>query len=188
MNKEILNKIKDKIYEAEGLLELLHLREDKLDDLVPMIQSRINEANHLINELKPQDNVFQPDESAESVLVVDGSEQPAEYTEEEEPTFSDVDTPDELNVGTLKEEPEKSEEENITRQNSNPAFCLNDRFRFRRILFDGNDSEFNAVMDHVATLPSFDDAEDYFYGELGYDPEDEDVIDFMTIIRNYFQK
>ncbi|MDE6005968.1 MAG: hypothetical protein K2G67_00200, partial [Muribaculaceae bacterium] len=43
-NQVSLNKIKDKIYEAEGLLELLCLRQDKLPELGPMILARLADA------------------------------------------------------------------------------------------------------------------------------------------------
>ncbi|MDE7412264.1 MAG: hypothetical protein K2N05_00540 [Muribaculaceae bacterium] len=69
-----------------------------------------------------------------------------------------------------------------------PAFCVNDRFRFRRELFKNSDSEFNYAMNLVATMDGYDEAEEYFIGELGWDFEKPEVIDFMAIIRNYFEK
>ena len=143
--KDKLNVIKNKIYEAEGLLELLSLREEKAPDLLPMILSKVDEARALLSSLsaRPSDIRDVPEVS--------------------EPTVAS----------------EKS-------QVSQPAFCIGDRFRFRRSLFGGSDTEFNGVMDHIATLSNFEEAEEYVYGELGFEPEDEDVSDFMEIIRNYF--
>ena len=41
-------------------------------------------------------------------------------------------------------------------------------------------------MNRIASLDSYDEAEEYFYGDMGLDPEAEDVADFMAVIRNYF--
>ena len=41
-------------------------------------------------------------------------------------------------------------------------------------------------MDYVATLDSYEEAEEYFYGDMGLDPDNEDVAAFMEIIRTYF--
>ena len=67
-----------------------------------------------------------------------------------------------------------------------PAFCINDRFRFRRELFHNSDAEFSAAMDLVATMDSYEEAEEYFLSDLGWNGEDEAVIDFMAIIEKYF--
>ncbi len=69
-----------------------------------------------------------------------------------------------------------------------PAFCINDRFRFRRELFNNSDADFNAAMDLVATMDDYEEAEDHFIGDLGWDFEKPEVMDFMAIIRNYFDK
>ena len=67
-----------------------------------------------------------------------------------------------------------------------PAFCVNDRFRFKRELFNNSDSEFDRTMDIVATMENYEEAEQYFFGELGWNSEDESVVDFMAIISSYF--
>ena len=69
-----------------------------------------------------------------------------------------------------------------------PAFCINDRFRFRRELFGNSDAAFNSAMDLVATMDDYQEAEDYFLADLGWDTEKPEVMDFMAIIRTYFVK
>ncbi len=66
------------------------------------------------------------------------------------------------------------------------AFSLNDRFRYRRELFANNDVEMNDTLNLVETMHSFAEAEDFFYGDLEWDKESPEVIDFMEIIKNYF--
>lgn len=66
------------------------------------------------------------------------------------------------------------------------AFTLNDKFRFKRELFGNSDPEFSNALDLISVMRSIDEAEDYFYNELGWDAENEDVKDFMRIVRAYF--
>lgn len=66
------------------------------------------------------------------------------------------------------------------------AFSLNDRFRYRRELFANNDVEMNDTLNLVETMHSFGEAEDFFYGDLEWDKEAPEVIDFMNVIRNHF--
>ena len=66
------------------------------------------------------------------------------------------------------------------------AFSINDKFRFRRELFGNNATEMNDAINLVDAMKSYAEAEDYFYNDLGWDPEAEEVSEFMTIIRNHF--
>lgn len=79
-------------------------------------------------------------------------------------------------------EPKK---ENVEKRK--PVFCINDRFRFRRTLFNGSDCEFNAAVDKISRFDNYDEAEKYFIGELGWEPESEDVSDFMELLKIYFE-
>ena len=67
------------------------------------------------------------------------------------------------------------------------VFSLNDRFRFRRSLFKGDDMQFTAALGKVATLENYYEAEDYFYGPLQWQPDNQEVVDFMHIIQRYFE-
>lgn len=66
------------------------------------------------------------------------------------------------------------------------AFTLNDKFRFRRGLFAGNDSLFADTLNTLMSMKSFDEATDYLYNDLGWNPEDDDVVDFVAIVKNHF--
>lgn len=67
-------------------------------------------------------------------------------------------------------------------------FHLNDTFRFRRHLFAGSQEDFDASLCIVSEFTDFAQAEDYFYNDLQWDPEQPEVIDFMTIIRKYINE
>lgn len=199
--KKTLNEIKDRIYEAEGLLELLQLRGDKLDDLLPLITMRLDEARAALATLATQ-NKPEPVKAAERVAEVAPESsrltamQTVEEAEDDEPLYaveSDetplIDEPvvkETVVKKTMVNEPAAPVAEEKPGKVVKPAFCLNDRFRFRRSIFGGSDVDFNAAMDHIATLDSYEEAEEIFYGEMELNPEEPDVIDFMNIIKEYF--
>lgn len=124
MNIDDIKGLKDKIYEIEGLLELAQLREDKIPELEPLIVSRIRTL---------LDSGETPEEQQE--------ETPVEPQEEisVEPQFEPQ---SEQRVSAPAEKqgiPEKVEDavaqEFRKPKLDKPAFCLNDRFRFKRELF-----------------------------------------------------
>lgn len=66
------------------------------------------------------------------------------------------------------------------------AFSLNDRYRFRRELFSNSELDWNDALNMVASMSSYEEAEDYFYNDLGWDKDSEEVADFMNVIKNHF--
>lgn len=226
MNRSKIKQIKNKLYEAEGLVELLQLREDRENDLLPLLSQRIAELTAMIgaeiDELKlhqqseeqPEEESALPDASEvtdsseitnssefadsleEDTAFTDGGEESNVESQEEITAPSDFssnsdssqssDSSNSSETVSASENHASSETTPLTKTKQRPALCLNDRFRFRRALFGGNDDEFNAVIDRIATLADFEEAEDYIYGELGFEPDDDDVADFMEIIKSYF--
>lgn len=65
------------------------------------------------------------------------------------------------------------------------VFTLNDKFRFRRELFGNSEYEFNDAVNLVGAMQSPTEAEEYFYDQLGWDPENEEVKAFMHIVNAY---
>ncbi|MBS7347083.1 MAG: hypothetical protein KIG61_01555 [Muribaculaceae bacterium] len=154
MNKSKINEIKNRVYEAEGLLELLTNRPEITDSILPLVAKRLDEAQSMLKQLPAEPT----------------SEPTLEPTHEPEPTLEPEPDPDPVSLSSH------------ARFNP-PAFCLNDRFRFRRSIFGGSDAEFNAAMRHIATLPDYQDALRYLGEEMGVDLEDEDVVDFLEILK-----
>jgi len=64
------------------------------------------------------------------------------------------------------------------------AFTLNDKFRFRRTLFDGSDARFSEVLDAIEGMDTYRDAERYLAGVIDMDCEDSE--DFMNIVNAHF--
>ena len=67
------------------------------------------------------------------------------------------------------------------------AFSLNDRFRFQRELFAGSASAMDTAIEHIEMMSSYGNAELYFFSQLHWDRDNEDVKDFMAIVRNHYQ-
>lgn len=66
-------------------------------------------------------------------------------------------------------------------------FTINDKFRFRRELFGNSETEFADTLNLVSAMGSLAEAEDYFYGDLEWDADSEEVEAFMGIITRYFE-
>ncbi len=65
------------------------------------------------------------------------------------------------------------------------AFTINDRFRFRRELFAGDDRAMHDVIDRLSALSSYGEAESYV-ASLGWDRESEAAAEFMAVLNNFF--
>lgn len=67
-------------------------------------------------------------------------------------------------------------------------FTINDKYLFRREVFDGDEQAFEDTLDLFEAMHSFAEAEEYFYEDLALDRENEDVKAFMSIVQNYFKR
>lgn len=194
MVKIEINKLKDVIYETEGLLEIISLRPEKLSDISPLIRKHLQDAIEIFESIpSSSENVaseqYPLDSENTEIQIIDDSgetfaseESNIEVNAEQKPPVEDEIAEVPVKEDTVEEEPETN------RPTDKPAFCLNDRFRFRRAIFGGSEQEFNQAMDDVAAMSDYDEAEEYFLGYRGLDAEDEDVADFMSIIRAYFER
>lgn len=193
MEKRKIKRIKNKIYELEGLVELMQLRDDKTDEILPLVKSRILELNAMLDldVAAPATTLQQPLEQEEPRELPNPQElEDPEELEDESDLSDQSDESDESDESDLsgKSDPsyQSDQPEPPLKGRPRPALCLNDRFRFSKALFAGSDSQLNDVLDRIASLPDFETAEDYIYGQLGFEPDDEDVADFMEIIKSYF--
>ncbi len=66
------------------------------------------------------------------------------------------------------------------------AFSLNDRFRFRRELFDGNEEHMNRVINDLNELHSYEESIAYLQNQLNWGKEDTAVADFIKLIEKRF--
>lgn len=114
------------------------------------------------------------------------------FAEEEEEVFEEVETEEEEEIvddEVYADDDDLSIEEKLHRgiaKNMRSAFSLNDSIRFRRELFGNSQAEYNDALDMVQSMHSFGEAEEYFYDDLGWDPMNEEVKDFMEVVRKHF--
>ncbi len=240
MTIEDIKRLKDSVYEIEGLLELAQIREDRIPELTPLIEARIAglassvKKNPVSREVEATEkDVFMGGpviEENPDVLIDDtvSDHQEESVYPSANSSEKDEEEGDHINdtgkmahpAGTLTELFEESETTSVTPADSvspevsvkaeepeqvvispirqeplrqpqeprrKPAFCLNDRFRFRRELFNNSDSEFSVAMNRIASMDSYEEAEEHFIEELGWDPDNQEVADFMEIIKIYFE-
>ncbi|MDE6402523.1 MAG: hypothetical protein K2K86_01800, partial [Muribaculaceae bacterium] len=67
------------------------------------------------------------------------------------------------------------------------VFNLNDKFRFRRELFGNSDAQYVECLDLLSAMSSIDEAKDYLYEDLNWDPDNEDVKAFVELLTNYYK-
>ncbi|MDY4552785.1 MAG: hypothetical protein SPD54_13450 [Parabacteroides sp.] len=66
------------------------------------------------------------------------------------------------------------------------AFSLNDRFRFRRELFGGNEEQMNQVITDLNELHSLNESLAYLQNRLQWNPDEAAVADFIHLLEKRF--
>lgn len=66
------------------------------------------------------------------------------------------------------------------------AFSLNDRFRFRRELFGGDEERMNRAINDLNDLHSYEESVSYLHNELKWNIEDVAVADFLKLLEKRF--
>lgn len=200
-------------YELEGLMTLASTRRETTPPQVhAMMQDKIEQLRVGLSgssDVKEQSNEEQPIAAVEEINVdiqpevmeeaipVTIIEAPTVVMPEQEITVKEESAtiqPEEENI-----EPEEEDNEHVSEPTeSSPvtimadkfapiSFTLNDKFRFRRELFGNSDIDFADALNVVDAMNSLDELEDYFYNDLCWDPNDENVIDFMSIVGARFK-
>lgn len=62
------------------------------------------------------------------------------------------------------------------------TLTLNDKFRFRRSLFGGSDTQMADTLAILAGIDNADDLNDFITNDLCWNPEDQEVADFMAVL------
>ena len=162
-----LKTLLDKIYELEGLVHLAIEREDRKNDLIRLISVKGGEVGRICDEFSNymtkdvNSNSSDFDLSAHEVYSLDDNE-----NDEEEESFPS----------------------NIRRrQRGKLVFTINERFRFKRELFENSDADFNNTLAVLASMENYDEAEEYFISEEGFNMGNPVVREFMDVIKKYFK-
>ena len=180
-----MDELKNKVYELEGLLELLSHRPDKQADLYPLIGKRVDEISRLWTTL----NYKAPEISAPSNISADIKD-PKDPKDSKDPKDLKVlNDPKPFNTSDTSDYSGYSDSADFTQpaMRKAPALCLNDRFRFTRVLAGNDRNRFDAILDKLAQLPDYDAARDYLIEECNADIDDPEVVDFLDILQNYYE-
>lgn len=92
------------------------------------------------------------------------------------------------NIEDAQDEETLSENRQNEKGDLKRMLTLNDRFRFRRELFANSETDFADALNIVGAMESLDEAEEYFYNDLGWTRDDETVMEFMDIVIRFFSK
>lgn len=178
-----LQHLLDKLYEVEGLVHLCMKRPDSSADLLRLIEAKGKELSQACQNL----NI--PAKSSSSFLYEEYSideEDPADHLPdygEEFPSLSpyesatDDDTPAQ---GEYDTEAEK-------KQRGKLVFSINDKYRYRKELFRNSDIDFNNTLVLIASMDNYEEAEEYFLNDEGFDPSNAVVREFLSVLKNYFK-
>lgn len=179
-----LRELLDKIYELEGLVHLSIKRTELHDDFVRLISIKGEEIYNLCKGLN--NGLTEPDE----VELMQDIHEIRPYALEEYQLETDNETIEEENLYTESDE-ENQESSNIVSEENESrgklVFSINDKFRFRKELFGDSDVDFNNTLVLVASMENYDEAEDYFVNEQGWNTSKESVKEFLDIIKRYFK-
>ncbi len=202
MEKMKLSEMLDKVYELEGLIGLAMSRGDAPSRLFEMIVDKTRGLQEYVDGIGSPDmdhsvpaeediTEEKETEAAPGLSPASGSEK-VSVTESVSDDYYIVED-DETEPLAVPSAPSPqplaaaSPVPPIPRPTGRLVFSINDRYRYRRELFAGNDADFNTALAKVASMESYDEAEEFFIDELQWNPERPEVVDFMAVIRNYFE-
>lgn len=191
-------------YELEGLLTLALGRRETTP---PAVNGMIDNKIKLLVELgrkeaavrsrvKPDDIDYPDVPEFKGGIDEEAVAESAEFEETEDAVDAIPEVPVvEAEVKTVvveekpAEAPAKPVRPAVAQQPSEPVFVftLNDRFRFKRELFGGSDADFVDALHVAEAMSSKEEVEDYFYNDLCWDPDNQEVVDFMNIITARFK-
>lgn len=169
---------------SDDTVEEMASPDDTAEEMASPVEVEETETEELILE---DDDLVEIDEEIEEDQQVPISEEPQVFSVEPE------EQPTKVKESNTPVEPAKENDlrldELLSRREARQlrkAFTLNDKFRFRRELFNGDDAMFARTLDMIQAMNSMEEATRYLCDDLGWDSENEHVADFMAIVANHF--
>jgi len=159
------------------------VKEEPQPEPKPIPEDPMMEPEGLPSEDYDADETWQHDNGEEfkEVFTLD-YEEPKHLAEPEpEPAKEPV-------AETARREPLRVDEklQRTLSRDLRKAFSINDRYRFMRELFNGSSDKMNRALDRIQAMSDYNQAEQYFYQECGWDSENDVVTEFMLVVRNHF--
>lgn len=185
----------DRCLEIEGLLALLIQRGDKVPDhLYQLLNEKAESLAKGVADLgvpyaRPELAVA--DEAiSESVIYEEDADADISESDvaENDLTASDESDPELVKSEEVSEAKVETQMEVKNINDHQPVrLSLNDKFRFRRELFNFSDEEMEETLDVISNMSSGDEIDEYLFNDLCWDQENEVVRDFMSIVKARFQ-
>ena len=73
-----------------------------------------------------------------------------------------------------------------TKRDLRRSISLNDSFRFSRELFNGDNEQMNRVIEQISEMSSLETAVAFLGSKVDVNEENEAMVDFMEILKKYF--
>lgn len=152
---------------------------------IEMLRKQMEEHQALIQSIPP--SVATPVQTVQEASIT----APAPIPAKPEPVIQEQETPAVEASGKVipAERPGLFLNDLLEKKNFSDfrkAFSLNDRFRFRRELFGGDEARMNKVINDLNDLHSYEDSVTYLNNELKWNIEDEAVADFIKLLEKRF--
>lgn len=174
-----LRELLDKIYELEGLVHLALKRDDSSNDFLRLISKKGTEIGKICSDFKEDSGTAAPtEETNETQFNLE------EYTIDEDP--SDSYSLEKTIADEVEEVKPVINYPPSPRAGGKLVFSINERFRFKKELFENSDADFNNTLALVASMEDFEEAEDYFLNEVGFQRNNPVVMEFLDLIKRYF--
>lgn len=207
-NPAEINKMLGLAFEIEGLLILAERREDMApDEIFTMLLDKSRSLLDGITAIAAPDAPEAPAKPCEPEEITHDDEAIAESVEieetedaDEEPAPVHIPEPEPAPVPAPAPTPEPKPEPTpapapapvtdtpkvspkvAVNEAAKIALTLNDKFRFRRTLFGGSDSQMTDTLAILAGITDDGDLNDFITNDLCWDPEDQEVIDFLAVV------
>ena len=182
----LTHKILNDLHSLEtAQIEMLRKQMEAHQALIQSLTNPVATAAPAPEEYKPE---VKEEPVAEPVIVPEPKMEPVQeviiekteiVTEQSEPPHKSV-TSEKQNV-FLSDILEKKNLSDFRK-----AFSLNDRFRFRRELFGGNEEKMNKAITDLNDIHSYEESVTYLNNELKWNIEDEAVADFIKLLEKRF--
>lgn len=191
--EENLQELLDKIYEFEGLIILSLQREDRKKDLLSLITRKGSEISVLTNNLKrfipsEEENLFlafeEKDNSDKKDNIVNDEDFRLEYQIDDDELENRIVIDKALTP--IVEQKDSLVQKDGFQSRGKLVFSINNKFRFKKELFNDSDLEFNNTLALVASMESYEEAEDYFISEKDWNLSNPNVSSFLEILKHYF--
>ena len=140
-------------------------------------------------EIFPDQNSYEEieDDASDSIYNLDLEEYNLDDSSYEYSMESSYNSFEEYSEDTSKELELVEENSSSESTRGKLVFSINERYRFKRELFGNSDLSFNNSLALVASMETYEESEDYFINDIGMNPSDATVIEFLDIIRRYFR-